>query len=73
MSTSRALRILKNLAKTVAFGLILGVKSIGNFKKGKSLGRNPIGTLIVGIGGLAFGAMGVLMSLVVFFSAATRL
>lgn len=54
-------------------GVILGIKAIGNFKKGKSLGRNPIGTLIVGIGGLAFGAMGVLMSLVVFFSAATCL
>ena len=43
-------------------GLILGVKSIGNFKKGRALGKKPIGTLIVGIGGIALSGYGLLFA-----------
>ena len=45
------------------FGLILGVKSIGNFKKGRALGKKPIGTLIVGIGGTALSGFGLLFAI----------
>ena len=44
------------------FGLILGVKSIGNFKKGRALGKKPIGTLIVGIGGIVLSGFGLLFA-----------
>jgi hypothetical protein len=45
--------------------IILGAKSIGKYKYAKrNLGRNPIGTLIVGINGLAMGALGAIFALI---------
>ena len=54
-------------------GIVLGIRAICKFKKGKKLGRNPIGTLIVGIGGLSLGAMGIIFSLVGIFGASVCL
>lgn len=42
--------------------LVLGIKSIGNFKKGIALGKKPIGTLILGICGIALAGYGLLFA-----------
>ena len=48
--------------------VILGARSIGNYKYAKrELGRNPIGTLIVGINGLVMGALGVIFAIIAIF------
>ena len=48
--------------------VILGARSIGNYKYAKrELGRNPLGTLIVGINGLAMGALGVIFAIIAVF------
>ena len=53
--------------------LILGIKAIGAFKKGRALGAKPIGTLIVGIGGVSLAGFGLLFTLIGFIMAATAL
>ena len=53
--------------------LILGIKAIGNFKKGRALGRKPIGTLIVGIGGTVMAGFGLLFTFLGFMMAAVCL
>jgi hypothetical protein len=47
---------------------IMGARSIDNFRYAKrKLGRNPIGTLIVGINGLVMGALGVIFAIIAIF------
>ncbi len=54
-------------------GVILGIKAIRSFKEGKRIGRNPIGTLIVGIGGLSFAGSSAILALCGFVLAAAAL
>ena len=53
--------------------LILGIKAIGDFKRGRALGAKPIGTLIVGIGGVSLAAFALLFTILGFVMAATAL
>ena len=48
--------------------IVAGARSIGNYKYAKrELGRNPLGTLIVGINGLAMGVFGVIFAIIAVF------